>query len=63
MKKHNKYSVIALSALQRAAAKVSEDAIKNNYKIPVWRNGRIEFKIPEINTEPVSPGDSQGRGI
>ena len=51
MKKHNKYAVIGLKALRRAAAKVAEDARKNNYKIPVWRNGHIEFEIPEIITE------------
>lgn len=51
MKKHNKYAVIGLKALRRAAAKVAEDARKNNYKIPVWRNGRIEYEIPGIITE------------
>ena len=51
MEKHNKYAVMGLKALRRAAAKVAEDAKKNNYKIPVWRNGRIEFEVPEINTE------------
>jgi hypothetical protein len=52
MTKHNKYTVIGFKALQRAALKVAEDARKNNYKIPVWRNGRIVYKIPELNTEP-----------
>ena len=51
MKKHNKYTVIGLKALKRAAAKVAEDARKNNYKIPVWKNGRIEYKIPGVTTE------------
>ena len=51
MKKHNKYAVIGLKALRRAAAKVAEDARKNNYKIPVWRNGRIEYEIPGAITE------------
>ncbi|MFO7761570.1 MAG: hypothetical protein R6V20_08165 [Desulfobia sp.] len=49
MKKHNKYAVLGLKALQRAAAKVAEDARKNNYKIPVWRNGRIEYEIPDVH--------------
>lgn len=47
MKKTNKYAVLGLKALQRAAAKVAEDAIKNNYKIPIWRNGKIEHEIPK----------------
>jgi len=53
MEKHNKYSILGLKALQRAAAKVAEDAQKNNYKIPVWKNGGIEYEIPEIITEPM----------
>jgi hypothetical protein len=51
MTKHNNYTVIGFKALQRAALKVAEDARKNNYKIPVWRNGRIVYKIPEVTTE------------
>ena len=51
MKTHNHYTVIGFKALQRAAAKVAEDARKNNYKIPVWKNGRIEYKIPGVTTE------------
>lgn len=57
MKKRNKYAVIGLKALKRAAAKAVEDARKNNYKIPVWRNGRIEFEIPRIITEQGSAVD------
>ena len=51
MKKHNKYALLALKAMERAAAKVAEDARKNNYKIPVWKNGRIEYEIPGEATE------------
>ena len=51
MKKHNKYALLALKAMERAAAKVAEDARKNNYKIPVWKNGRIEYEIPGIIAE------------
>jgi hypothetical protein len=47
MKKHNKHTLLGLKALKRAAEKVAEDARRNNYKIPVWENGRIEFKVPE----------------
>jgi hypothetical protein len=47
MKKHNKYALLGLKALERAAAKVAENARKNGYKIPVWKNGRIEYEIPE----------------
>jgi hypothetical protein len=62
MTKHNNYTVIGFKALQRAALKVAEDARKNNYKIPVWRNGRIVYKIPEVTTEQIASGNSQSRG-
>jgi len=57
MRKHNIYAELGLKALKRAAAKAAEDARKNNYKIPVWRDGRITFEIPGIITEQLhSPG-------
>ncbi|MBA3016390.1 MAG: hypothetical protein FP815_15785 [Desulfobulbaceae bacterium] len=62
MKKHNKYAEIGLKALKRASAKVAEDARKNQYKIPVWRNGRIEFEIPGIITEQLHSSDGKKRG-
>ena len=48
MKKHNKYALLGLKALERATSKVAENARKNGYKIPVWKNGRVEYEIPEI---------------
>ena len=48
---HNEYATFGLKALQRAAKKVAEDARKNNYSIPIWENGRIEYLRPEISTE------------
>ena len=51
MKEHNKYALLALKAMERAAAKVAEDARKNKYKIPVWKNGRIEYEIPGVVTD------------
>jgi hypothetical protein len=59
MKKYNKYSMIGLKALQRAAVKVAEDAKKNNYKIPVWENGKIEFEVPEIATNHTGSPDTK----
>jgi hypothetical protein len=63
MKKHNKYALLGLKALERAAAKVAENASKNKYKIPVWKNGRIEYKIPEVITEQTSAPDAKSRGV
>lgn len=57
----NKYTTIGFKALQRAAAKVAEDARKNNYKIPIWKDGRIEYKIPEVPPEQGGAVD-QGHG-
>ena len=58
MENQNKYVMMALKALKRAAAKVAEDARRNNYKLPVWTNGKIEYRVPEIATEPNSPPDA-----
>lgn len=57
MRKHNKDTLIAFKALKRAAAKVAEDARKNNYKIPIWRDGRIEYEIPEVTSEQDATAD------
>jgi len=62
MKKRNKYALIGLKALKRASAKVAENARKNKYKIPVWKNGRIEYEIPGIITEQDAQADRQQRG-
>ncbi|MCP4121325.1 MAG: hypothetical protein GY751_06190 [Bacteroidetes bacterium] len=51
MERHNKYAIIGLKALRRAALKVAEDARRNSYKIPIWRDGRIIYEIPEILKE------------
>ena len=51
MKKQNKYAIQGLRALRRAAKKVAEDARKNNYKIPIWRNNRVEYIVPEADSE------------
>ena len=51
MEKRDTYHEMGLRALKRAAEKVAEDARKNNYKFPIWRNGRIEFEIPQLNKD------------
>ncbi len=62
MKKHNKYALLGLKALERAAAKIAENARKNNYAIPVWKNGRIVYEIPGKITEQDAQADRQQRG-
>jgi hypothetical protein len=51
MKKTTNYAELGLKALKRAAEKVAEDARQKNMKIPVWKNGRIEYIIPEKKQE------------
>lgn len=51
MKEHNVYATLGFKALKRAADKVAENARKDNLKIPIWENGRIEYLMPEISTE------------
>ena len=46
MKKHNEYTEMGLRAIKRAAKKVYEDARKNNIKIPIWKNGKVEYIEP-----------------
>ena len=41
------YAALGLKALRRAARKVVEDAKKNNLKIPIWRDGKVEYMSPE----------------
>ena len=59
MKGHNIYTKLGFKALQRAAIKVAENARKNNLKIPIWENGRIEYLIPDIRTEQMDGGDEK----
>ena len=58
MKEHNQYALLGLRALKRAYEKVAESARKNNYKIPIWKNGRIEYVAPKITTERKAQQDS-----
>ena len=46
------YATIGLKALQlhRAAYKAKVEAKKRGLKIPVWKDGKIEYINPEIDT-------------
>ena len=61
MKKHNKYSLLGIQALRRAAVKAAEEAKKNNCKIPYWNNGKIEFEAPINITEQANSADAKGK--
>ena len=51
MKRHNIYTLLGFKALKRAAIKVAENAKKNNLKIPIWKNGKVEYLTQGISTE------------
>jgi hypothetical protein len=51
MKGHNIYTILGFKALQRAAIKVAENARKNNLKIPIWKDGKVEYLDQGISTE------------
>ena len=63
MKEHKKYAVLGLRALRRASAKVAENARKNNLKIPIWENGRIEYLMPDASSEQTSAHDARSPGV
>ncbi len=51
-KQSENYAIMGLKALKRAFHKAMESAQRHNLKIPVWKDGKIEFIKPEIGTEP-----------
>ena len=51
MKGHNIYTILGFKALQRAAIKVAENARKNNLKIPIWKDGKVEYLAQGISAE------------
>jgi len=51
MSEENKYATLGLRALKRAYKKVAEDAIKNNYLLPFWIDGKVEYIVPTLLIE------------
>ena len=46
MKDKNDYAEMGLRAMKRAALKAHEEARKNNLKVPIWQNNRVEYIDP-----------------
>ena len=42
------FADLASDALWRAARGVAEDAKQKGIKIPIWRNGQMEYGLPTI---------------
>ena len=49
-KQNQDYATMGLKALSRAVQKAIAEAKRKNLKIPIWKNGKIEYISPEINT-------------
>ena len=47
---YGNYAESGLKALRRAVKKAVETARKNNLKIPIWKNGGLEYIFPEDDT-------------
>ncbi len=57
MKRHNKYAILALSALRRAAAQAAKKARIGGFQVPIWENGHIVYAVPEMEPEQVTGAD------
>ena len=44
--KKNPYSEKALQAASRAASKVLIDSLLHNRPLPIWVDGKVEYKLP-----------------
>ena len=62
MDQHKDYATIGLKALRRAAYKAIVEAKKRGLKIPVWKDGKIEYINPEIDTQQVAASNRHFTG-
>ncbi len=51
------YVTMGLKALKRATRKALERALQNNLQVPIWKNGKIEYITPKMDTEQGAPPD------
>ena len=62
-KQNQDYATMGLKALSRAAQKAIAEAKRKNLKIPIWKDGKIEYIDPEINTEPLGAVDRHSAAL
>lgn len=61
VKKEEDHATMALRALIRAAQKAMAEAKRKNLKVPIWKDGKIEYIDPEIDPEQFDSADRQSR--
>ena len=59
MKHYSKQALLALNALRRANNKVITNALKNNLKIPVWKDHKVVYENPEVLAEQLNAADGR----
>ena len=57
------YATMGLNALKRATRKALESARRNNLQVPIWKDGKIEYVTPEIDTEQLGALDRQSAAL
>ncbi len=57
------YATMGLKALSRAAHKAIAEAKRKNLKIPVWKDGKIEYINPDINAEELDALERQSAAL
>ena len=55
MVKYNEHTEMGFRALKRAAIKAYEEAKKNNLKVPIWKNNRVEYIDPSVELDDSKP--------
>jgi hypothetical protein len=54
---------IALQAMQEAVAEVHEESRRTGKPIPIWRDGKVVWIIPEKETAPPPPAPLSRRRV
>ena len=62
-RKSGDYATMGLNALKRAARKALESARRNNLQVPIWKDGKIKYITPEIDTEQLGALDRQSAAL
>jgi len=57
------YATMGLNALKRATRKALESARRNNLQVPIWKDGKIKYVTPEIDTEQLGALDRQSAAL